>query len=291
MQMKNISQLIIRMYTVFIACLSAIPTTNAQTIDEQIPPEITGGVQIRTQSTLYNQAFLEIADMLDGKTQLSIKRAVYLAEWAYLDGELNYEKYCSEIDSATIFLKKLIRANGLEQYKTGKNMALIEYFFRPYSGNGYTPFTYDFNDSLTEESFTHQFVTKVMRTHTGQCSSLPYYYKILAEAIGAEAYVAYAPVHVFIRYPDDDNLFPEDWVNVELTTHQLTPGLHYIENFEINEAALTNKVYLHPLTDRETVAAQLADLAHGYWKKYGVYDDFTWLCATKSLEYYPQPYY
>ena len=43
-----------------------------------------------------------------------------------------------------------------------------------------------------------------------------------------------------------------------------------------------------PLTDRETVAAQLADLAFGYRNKFKYYDAFTRLCAEKSLEYYPQ---
>ena len=114
------------------------------------------------------------------------------------------------------------------------------------------------------------------------------YYRVLAEAIDAEAYIAYAPQHVFIRYRNEDNLFPEDWVNVELTTQQLIPEFWFKEHFEINEKAIKNKVYLYPLTAKETVASQLADLAFGYWKKYGIYDDFTWLCVNKSLEYFPQ---
>ncbi|WP_295962524.1 hypothetical protein [uncultured Alistipes sp.] len=38
----------------------------------------------------YETAYAEIADMLDGKAALSIKRAVFLPEWAYLDGNLDY---------------------------------------------------------------------------------------------------------------------------------------------------------------------------------------------------------
>ena len=288
--MKVVVLLRRKICVILIASIFVIPGINAQPIGRQIPPEITNGVQIETKSTLYNQAYLEMVDMLDGKTPLSIKRAVFLAEWAYMDGKLDYGKYCRHIDSVVVFLNKFIKANGLEQYKTAKNMALIEYFFNPWSGNGYKPFIYDHNDIDSKEDFSQQFVSKVIRTHKGQCRSLPYYYKILAEAIGAETYIAYAPIHTFIRYPDADNLFPEDWVNVELTTHQLAPEFHYVEAFEINDKALQNKVYLNPLTDRETVASQLADLAFGYSVKYGVYDDFTWLCSIKSLEYYPQKY-
>ena len=269
-------------------CMLSLSVLNGQTTDKKIPTELTNGVQLKTQSTLYNTAYLEISDMLDGKQPLSIKRAVFLAEWAYLDGKLDYDEYCRTIDNAADFIRRFIKANDIEKYKTAKNMALIEYFFHPYSGNDHKPFTYDFDDANATEDFTKQFVTKVMQTHTGQCRSLPMYYRVLAEAVDAEAYIAYAPEHVFIRYRDEDNLYPEDWVNVELTTHQLVPEFGIKEGFEIPEKAIENKVYLYPLTAKETVASQLADLAFGYWKKYKVYDDFTLLCVNKSLEYYPQ---
>ncbi|MDR0232069.1 MAG: hypothetical protein LBI82_08115 [Dysgonamonadaceae bacterium] len=283
--MNILKKFLVAVYTTSFILVTFVSNAQAQA---SIPPELTDGVQIETQSSLYNAAYLEISDMLDGKQSLSIKRAVFLAEWAYLDGKLNYEKYCNTIDSAANFVKRFIRANQMEKYKTAKNLALIEYFFRPYSGNGYKPFTYNFNDTEATEDFTKQFVTGVMQTHSGQCRSLPMYYRVLAEAIDAEAYITYAPQHVFIRYRDEDNFFPEDWVNVELTTHQLTPEFWIKENFEITEKAIENKIYLHPLTAKETVASQLADLAFGYWNKYRVYDDFTWLCVNKSLEYYPQ---
>jgi len=242
----------------------------------------------KSRSRHYRQAYLEMADMLDGKIPLSIKRAVFLAEWAYLDGELDYDAYCLSIDTAVAFVQRFIATNGLEQYKTRKNMALTEYFFRPYSGNRHKPFTYDFDDTGGKADFTKQFVTKVMQTHSGQCRSLPMYYKVLAETLGAEAYIAYAPAHVFIRYRNEDKMYPEEWVNVELTTHQITPEFFYKEHFEISDKAIENKIYLTPLTDRETVAAQLADLAFGYWNKFKCYDEFTRCCTEKSLEYYPQ---
>lgn len=236
----------------------------------------------------YERAYDEMAAMLDGRQPLSIRRSVFLAEWAYLNGEPDYGDYCRTIDSAVLFLGQFVQANGLNRYKTGLNLALTEYFFHPYSGNGHRPFAYDFDGQADEEDFTRQFVTPLMRTHRGQCRSLPMYYKVLAEAIGADACIAYAPAHMFIRYRNDDGLYPEEWVNVELTTHQITPEFWYREHFEISDRQVETRVYLHPLTDRETVAAQLADLALGYRNKYGCYDAFTQRCADKSLAYYPQ---
>ncbi len=253
----------------------------------QIPPEITGGVQIETRSTYYNTAYLEMADMLDGKQPLSIKRAVFLQEWAYLDGNLDYDEFCRGIDTVATFLRRFIKVNGLEQYKTGGNFALFEYFSRPYSGNGYKPFTYDYEDFGGTDDFTNIFVSKVMRTHSGQCRSLPMYYKILAEAIGAKAHITLVPQHYFIRHPDEAD--PNKWVNVELTTRSLSREIFYIESFAVSDAAIRNKVYMYPLSDKETVALLMSELWYGYVRKYhNSYDNLMRLCTIKSLEYYPQ---
>lgn len=61
-----------------------------------------------------------------------------------------------------------------------------------------------------------------------------------------------------------------------------------IESFEINAKALQNKVYLHPLTDRELVAYLLSELASNYHRKFGQFDAFMLKCAEKTLEYLPQ---
>lgn len=234
----------------------------------------------------FETAYTEIADMLDGKSSLSIRRAVFLPEWAYLDGEPDYTAYCARIDAAAAALGQFISANGLQQYRTGGNYALFEYFSRPYSMNGYKPFTYDFDDFSGSDDLTKIFVTKVMRTHTGQCRSLPMYYKVLAEAIGTEAHITFAPQHLFIRHRDEQN--PSKWVNVELTSQSLAREIFYIENFGISADAIRNKVYLYPLSDRETVAYLLSELAANYHRKFGRFDAFMLKCAEKSLEYLPQ---
>lgn len=105
-----------------------------------------------SDNSYFEQAYTEIAAMLDGKAPLSIKRAVFLQEWAYLDGDLNYDHFGRSIDSAAQFIKKFIAANQIDKYKTGKNLALTEYFFNPYSGNHYKPFIYDVDDDNAEDT-------------------------------------------------------------------------------------------------------------------------------------------
>lgn len=238
----------------------------------------------------YISAYNEIAPMLSGKKTVSIKRAVYLSEWAYYEGDLDYKlEFCDEIDRIVKFIERFYDANELHNYRTGKQMALNEYFFRPYSGNGYKPYLYDYENFFKEnENWENQFVSKVLNTHKGQCHSLPMLYKILANEIGANVAISKAPGHSYIMYKDLDKQTPEEWINLELTSHQMIPSFWIKENSEINDSAVIVGTYMTPLTDKQTVACQLSDLAFGYYKKFGIYDEFTLLCTTKSLEYYPQ---
>lgn len=87
-------------------------------------------------------------------------------------------------------------------------------------------------------------------------------------------------------YKDEDNLFPENWVNVEITAQQYQPTWAIKEHFAISDSAITVGTYLTPITDIQTVACQLADLALGYYHKYKRYDEFTLRCAETSLKYY-----
>lgn len=245
--------------------------------------------QQKTAEDYYVFAYQEMSNMLSGHDTLSIKRATYLAEWAYYEGALDYHKdFCNEIDRIVKYVNLFFETNKLHSFKTGKQMALNEYFFRPYSGNNYKPYTYDFETFLSgKEPWERQFVSKVLKSHNGQCRSLPWMYKILAKEIGAEVALAIAPRHCYIMYKDEDNQTPEEWINLELTTHQMQPLLWIKQNYEICDSAVLAGTYMTPLTDIQTVASQMADLAFGYKEKFQRYDEFTFECASKALEYYP----
>lgn len=245
--------------------------------------------QQMTAEDCYAAAFNEMSAMLAGKDSLSIKRAVFMAEWAYSGGRLDYQAdFCNEIDRITKFVRLFYDTNKLHAYKTGMQMALNEYFFRPYSGNGYKPYTYDY-ESYPEgnESWEAQFVSSLLKTHSGQCRSLPWLYKILATELGADVSLAQVPKHCYIMYRDEDNLTPEDWINLELTTHQMAPSFWIKKDFEICDSAVCAGTYMTPLTDVQTVASQMADLAIGYADRFKRYDQFTYYCATRSLDFFP----
>lgn len=261
-----------------IICILTYLSIQLAAIAQQMPAE-----------EYYVQAFNEISDMLAGKDTLSIKRAVFLAEWAYLEGNLDYQKdFCNEIDRIASFLKRFYNVNKLSAYKTGKQMALNDYFFKPYSGNGYKPYSYDLERFAADpENWENQFVSNLLKTHRGQCRSLPWMYKILAKEFDAEVYIVHAPQHCYITYKDEDNLTPEEWINLEMTTNQMVPSWWIKKDFEICDSAVMAGTYMTPMTDVQTVASQMAEMAFGYVSKFKRYDGFSYWCATRSLEYYP----
>lgn len=245
--------------------------------------------QQMTPENYYVSAFNEMSDMLSGRGTLSIKRAVYLAEWAYYEGELDYKTdFCDEIDRIKEFILSVYAVNKLEAYNTGMQMAITSYMVSPYSGNGYIPYTYDFETfSMDKEPWERQFVSRTLKTHKGQCRSLPWMYKILANELNAKVSLAHAPRHSYIMYKDDDRITPEEWINLELTTNQMQPAWWIKQDFEICDSAVIVGTYMTPLTDTQTVACQMSDFAFGYCEKFQRYDEFTYYCASRSLEFYP----
>ena len=245
--------------------------------------------QVICDSYYYCKAYSEIIDMLEGRIPLSIRRAVYMAEWAYLDGNLDYEReFCGPIKKDADYLKRMIAVNHWERYKTAKQIALCNFFFYPCSGNGQNPFRYDFSNEYSKDDWHYQLVSRTIKTHRGQCRSLPWTFLLYAEELDAQVYLAHAPLHCFIVYKDEDNFFPEDWVNVEITSQQYQPTWVIKDYFAITDSAVAVGTYLTTTTDVQTIACQLADLALGYYHKFKRYDDFTLKCTDESLRFYPK---
>lgn len=245
--------------------------------------------QSKTAEDYYVSAFNEMSDMLAGRDTLSIKRAVFLAEWAFYEGKLDYKTdFCDEIERIKKFIRSFYVVNKLHTYKTGMQMAISSYMVRPYSGNNYTPYTYDFEAFLTDNGpWEQQFVSRTLKTHKGQCRSIPWMYKILANELNADVSLAHAPRHSYIMYKDEDKITPEEWINLELTTNQMQPSWWIKQDFEICDSAVIVGTYMTPMSDLQTIACQMADLAFGYWEKFHRYDEFTYYCSSRSLEFFP----
>lgn len=78
----------------------------------------------------YVSAFNEMIDMLSGKDSLSIKRATFLAEWAYCEANLDYNTdFCDEIERASNYIRLFYNLNNLKSYKNRKTNGNQRLFF------------------------------------------------------------------------------------------------------------------------------------------------------------------
>lgn len=236
------------------------------------------------QTDYYKQAVDEICDMLNDKKPMDFKRAVFLTENAYYNGQLNYTEFCNEINRIKIILTKMIEAKGLQKFKTAGNWAIFSYMTEKIPENNYSPYLYDFDNFMGDKDYECFMVSSLLKNKKGNCHSLPYLYKILAEEVNVEAFIALAPMHVFIKHKDEK----EQWWNLELTSGTFSRTSFIIESFNVSDAGMESGLYMKPLSLKESVAQCLSDLLDYYDKKQGIYYGETVRKAyTTGLKVYP----
>lgn len=239
----------------------------------------------------FRNAYAEIDQMLKGEIPLSLKRAVFLTENAYLDNRMQYAWFDHDISSDVEVVNSLIEQAGYDKGNpTAQKWALQQLmsdtiYFRDEKGAvTYThlPYRYDFEDPWGKTDWTKQFVMKLLNNKKGQCHSLPLLYLILAEELGVEAWLSYSPSHSYIKLKDGKG----NLLNYETTNGYYTTDVWVQSSGYIKAEALRSGIYMDTMSRKEVVAATLADLAKGYAIKYG-FDQFVLDCLDKALEHSP----
>ncbi|MDP3928476.1 MAG: hypothetical protein Q8R57_05600 [Bacteroidota bacterium] len=243
------------------------------------------------KTTLFYKAFATLDSMLKGQRPLNLKKAVYTIENAYLDNKLSYSKFNNQIKYITNVCRQKIQHDKLDPDNSeAVNMVIYQVlcdttdiqnpktkvFYKSY------PYTYDFNDFWGREDYTKQFVSKVLKTHSGQCRSLPLLYLIIAEELKTNAYWTFSPSHTFIRFQLNNG----NWQNVELTNGRLSSDTWVLGSGFVKSEALTSQIYMDTIDKKQSIAMLLADLSAEYTQKVG-YDDFVLKTLNRSLEIYP----
>lgn len=243
----------------------------------------------------FRAARTELYNMLIGKQNMNIKRAIFLIENSYFMNKMSYKKYNDEIQT----LKNLCLLKMKEE-KLNKNDDLAKkmIIFRimtdvikvkePGTEKTIThyPMKYDFNDYEGKKELSQLFVSKLLMTNSGQCHSMPLLFLILSEELNTDAYLAFSPLHSFIKFQDKEN----KWYNAELTRGAFVSDDFYMNSGFIKSESLRNKLYLDPLNKQQIIAHLLAELGRNYVRRYG-YDNFVKQCLDISLKYYPNDIY
>jgi len=227
--------------------------------------------------------------MLKGEKPLNLGRAVFLVENAFYENSMDYSDYQKTIKDKVRLCNQKIQEEKLDRNNNlVKNMMLFRLIsdtlkFKKTGTKAYSthlPIKYDYDDYQSEKYYDSHFVTKLMRSGVGQCHSMPLYYLILAEEMGAEAYWSFSPRHSFVKIQDEKGA----WYNIELTCGAILSDAHYMNNSYIKAEAIRNRLYLEPIDKTNAVAEMLVNLARYYSAKYGL-DDFYLQCVDTAMLY------
>jgi hypothetical protein len=146
------------------------------------------------------------------------------------------------------------------------------------------PFTYDTADIFGITDWSKMFVTKLLATHTGNCHSMPLFYRMICEALGVKAYLAFAPNHLYIKQYSEKL----GWYNTELTSKVFPTDAWIMASGYVSADALRSRIYMDTLSEEQVLAYCLVDLAQGYEDKFPHADlDFMLRCCEKALQHFP----
>ncbi len=216
----------------------------------------------------------------------SVKEVNFDIENAFYQNKNDKAQFDQIIKNSGDFIfAKMKELNYDTNNNVAKNYMLFQFFsenLKLKSGLNHLPFKYDFDDYMGEKDHSKMFVSKLLATKTGQCHSMPLLYLILAEQIGAEAFLSLSPNHSFIKFKDENN----KWYNIELTNGMFTASSFLINSGYIKAEALQNEIYLQELTKKQLLSHFFVDLAEGYLHKFG-FDSFVEKTIDKALQLYP----
>jgi len=167
----------------------------------------------------FDVAIDEIEQMLKGEKTLSFKRAVYLVENAYYEGKVSWEEYNNEILRIKPLLSRMIYNHNLQQRKTAGNWAVFTFMFDSIPENKFKPYQYDIENFMNGTKDCYM-VSHLLKAKKGNCRSLPYLYKILANELNAEAFLAVVPMHIYIKHRGEEG----SWWNLESTSKIIKMG-------------------------------------------------------------------
>jgi hypothetical protein len=247
-----------------------------------------------TEAARYEQAYQELVKMLDGRYPLSFKRAVFMTENAYFDGRLDYRDFnallaelartCKTIETG---IRPYFLYKSVDKEQVLHNAVLFKLLTETTtfdSGRVLTPYRYDFEDFNGETDWRKMFVSKLLVTHTGNCHSLPFLYKILAEETGAHAWLALAPNHIYLKQHNQR----DGWYNTELTSGTFPMDAWLMASGYISKETIVSGIYMDTLSAKQNIVLCLIDLAKGYEHKAGpASESFVLKCTELALRHFP----
>jgi hypothetical protein len=252
-------------------------------------------IAIQSQENLYTAAFAKIEDMLEGKQPIDFKQSVFITENAYFNNQLDKTELDDNIRLYAQICRSIMASGNIAYLEKDVEKATAQcavFVFMtdtiPFEIENkiikIIPFSYNFDDFAGQNDWSNMFVSTLMKTHKGNCHSLPFLYKMIMDELQQESYLSLAPNHIYIKSHNKR----AGWYNIELTCGDFPTDAWLMSSGYIHIDAIRNGIYMDTLSIKQSVTLCLIDLAQGYQAKYGIEDgSFILQCCDKALEYFP----
>ncbi|MEM8524987.1 MAG: hypothetical protein AAGG68_10105 [Bacteroidota bacterium] len=248
------------------------------------------------QNPSYQQAYDYLKSMLEEENQVNFKKAVWVTENVYYEGSLDTTLLNQYVEELVALSKSLAKQNPLAAYNA-KDEKLVNTWASIFSTMTDTiwvkyegevqplqPFQYNFEDIFGQKDWSNMFVSSLLTKRKGNCHSMPYLYKIIAEELDVPCHIAIAPNHFYIKHRSEQM----GWFNTELTSGSFPIDAWLMASGYISLQAVQNGIYMDTLSAKESIALCVIDLAHGYEHKYPDHDgSFVLQCCDLALQYFP----
>ncbi|MFT4015812.1 MAG: hypothetical protein QM668_02515 [Agriterribacter sp.] len=262
--------------------------------------QLTNGQEKDNQQLLnyvrYNTTLDKLKNLL--QTNRSFDEAIFLTETTYRNIKFNYSEFVAATEKMakivlTYYHQQKIKAyNQPDSNNYLTNHAIFTSLFDTIAikpNNSISDqisiaiFSYLPHNSLFDEDYTNMFVSKLIQTGKGNCHSLSYLYKIIADKIGAKCWLALAPNHIYIKNFSQQY----GWYNTELTSRSFPSDAWIMASGYISADAIRSKIYMDTLSNQQSIGLCVLDLAKAYeYETKNYYDGFILKCCDLVLEYH-----
>lgn len=164
-----------------------------------------------------------------------------------IDPSIDNNDVIRKIEEMTSVLRQITRN---EERPSQKIASLISYLSHPNQWNAGKPYLYDLSDPLGTK-IQNKLLGSYLQTHKGNCISMPLLVAILGRRIGLEMSLVKAPMHIFVKYKDENG----EWINVEATSYGTKRDQSYIDEGHITQKAIKEGTYLRRLSKSEEFVA------------------------------------
>lgn len=244
----------------------------------------------------YKNSLSKIEYLLKDGSIGNFKKAVFICENTFNNDTLNERTFNHFVEYTKLLIQGWTKFNPIHLYKQSdsinfQNNSAIYHFLKDTTrlivDNKefiHLPYSYDFNDFFGYQDWSNMFVTKLISTNKGNCHSLPYLYKILADELGATCWLSLAPNHMYIK----NRCQKIGWYNTELTSGEFPIDAWIATSGYVPIDAIRNGIYMDTLSNQQAIALCVLDLAKGYEFQTKNYSDgFIIKCCDLVLQYHP----